>query len=223
MPTAIVTGATRGLGRALAFDLARQGVTVYGTGLNHDRLDALEVGDLPFHPVRADVSSEASNAALAERVRGTGLDILVHNAGVLGSRVPLAHTRKDEFERVLAVNTTGVFDLTAKVAHLLNPGARLIFVSSGVGNQARANWGAYCVSKNALEAIAGIYAKELHDARVYVVDPGGMRTEMRAAAYPDEDPMTLVTPEQNLGVFRWLLAPDCMAPSGSRHLAKDHR
>lgn len=214
MKTALVTGATRGLGRALALDLAARGYRVFGTGLHPDR-----VADLGQHvdAIRSDITSAEANAALAELVGP--VDLVVHNAGVLGPRVSLDRYPRSEFERVMSANATGPFDLTARLQ--LNPGAVLIFLSSGVGNQTRADWGAYCVSKHALEAIAGIYAKELTDQRVYVVDPGGMRTEMRAAAYPDEDPMTLVTPEDNLAVFHHLL--QTRPPTDTRYKAKDFR
>lgn len=227
MPTALVTGATRGLGRALSFELARRGHTVLGTALNSARLEALarDAGQLPIRPIRADVTSDADNADLAKRVASSGLDVLIHNAGVLGPRVELADYPRADFEEVLRVNTTGPFALTAALSGHLNPGAKVIFVSSGVGNQTRPRWGAYCVSKWGLESVAGIYAHELRErgVQVFVVDPGAMRTEMRAAAYPDEDPMTLVTPEQNLAVFRWLLDEATLEQSGGRYIAKEFR
>ena len=210
---ALVTGATRGLGRALAHDLVARGWTVTGTGMNPERVAAID----GFTAVRSDIGSPQANAALAEQVGP--LDLLVHNAGILGSRVPLDAYDVDEFARVMNANANGPFDLTARAT--LNPGAVVIFLSSGVGNETRSNWGAYCVSKHALEAVAGIYAKELIDQKVYVVDPGSMRTKMRAAAYPQEDPMTLVTPEENLNVFRYLL--DERPATGGRYKAKDFR
>lgn len=216
MKTALVTGATRGLGRALALDLVSRGYRVFGTGLNPQRLADLDT-HAGIDAVRSDIGSSEANAALAERVGP--VDLVVHNAGILGPRTRLDAYPRGEFDRVMTANATGPFDLTARLT--LRPGATLIFLSSGVGNQTRAEWGAYCVSKHALEAIAGIYAKELTAQRVYVVDPGGMRTEMRASAYPDEDPMTLVTPEQNLGVFRHLL--DAQPPTGGRFVARDYR
>ena len=227
MTTALVTGATRGLGRALALDLARSGMAVDGTATDNDRLVALasETGDLSLEAVRSDITLPADNAAVAERFAETGLDVLIHNAGVLGPRVRLEDYPRATFERVMAVNTTGPFDLTARLAPHLNEGATVIFLSSGVGVVGRAEWGAYCVSKWGVEGLARIWAEELRARaiKVFIVDPGAMRTEMRAAAYPQEDPLTLVTPEENLAIFRWLLAEGRLEDSGGRWKAKDFR
>lgn len=224
MTTALVTGATRGLGRALALDLARSGVNVLGTGTSPETLDSLaaDAVGLPLTAVHSDISVPADNEALAARLAQTGLDLLIHNAGLLGPRVGLADYPLADFERVMAVNTTGPFDLTARLSQHLNAGATVIFLSSGVGVVGRANWGAYCVSKWAVEGLARIWAEELRGRgiKVFLVDPGGMRTEMRAAAYPEEDPRTLVRPEDNLAVFRWLITQATLAETGGRWQAK---
>ena len=141
MTTALVTGATRGLGRALAFDLARSGMTVLGTALDPNRLSALarDAGDLPIEALRSDITEPADNTALAGRLAETGLGVLIHNAGILGPRVGLEDYPLSTFQQVLNVNTTGPFDLTARVAPHLRPGATVIFLSSGVGVVGRAN------------------------------------------------------------------------------------
>ncbi len=227
MTTALVTGATRGLGRALALDLARSGLEVVGTATDTDRLAALasEARDLSLEAVRSDITQPSDNAAVAARFSESGLDVLIHNAGVLGPRVRLEDYPLETFQQVMAVNTTGPFDLTARLSPSLNEGATLIFLSSGVGVVGRAEWGAYCVSKWGVEGLARIWAAELRDRaiKVFLVDPGAMRTEMRAAAYPQEDPLTLVTPEDNLAVFRWLLTEGSLADTGGRWKAKDFR
>ena len=107
---------------------------------------------------------------------------------------------------MLAINLTAPFQLTKGLAPHLKPGSSVQLLSSGVGVVGRPKWGAYNVSKFGVEALGQILAAELGErgVRVNVIDPGGMRTEMRAAAYPDEDPMTLVVPEDNTGVFLWL-------------------
>ncbi len=228
MTTALVTGATRGLGRALAFDLARSGMTVLGTALDPNRLSALarDAGDLPIEALRSDITEPADNTALAGRLAETGLDVLIHNAGILGPRVGLEDYPLSTFQQVLNVNTTGPFDLTARVAPHLRPGATVIFLSSGVGVVGRAKWGAYCVSKWGVEGLARIWAEELRDRqiKVFLVDPGAMRTQMRtqmrAAAYPEEDPQTLVRPEDNLAVFRWLIRQAPLSQTGERWKAK---
>lgn len=227
MTTALVTGATRGLGRALAFDLAKSGVTVIGTATQADALATLaaDAGDLPLTAVRSDITVPGDNEAVAVRFTETGLDLLIHSAGVLGPRVGLDQYPLEAFERVMAVNTTGPFDLTAKLSPHLNDGATVIFLSSGVGVVGRADWGAYCVSKWGVEGLARIWAAELRDRgiKVFIVDPGAMRTGMRAAAYPEEDPLTLITPEENLAVFQWLWTDATLADSGGRWKAKDFR
>jgi len=224
MPTAIVTGPTRGLGRALALELAQDGYHVLGTGVNPDRVSTLaeHARSLPLDALRSDTTDPEANAALAARVAATGVDVLVLNAGVLGPRSLLEETPLEDFERVLQVNTTGPFDLTARLVPHLRPGAAVIFVSSGVGVVGRARWSAYCVSKWGVEALGRIYAEELRDrgVRVFVVDPGGMRTEMRAAAYPEEDPGSLIRPEDNLAVFRWLIQHAPLSATGQRYRAQ---
>ncbi len=227
MTTALITGATRGLGRALALDLARSGVHVIGTGTSEGGVAALQAaaGDLPLAAVQADLTDPADNAALAARLAETGVDVVVQNAGVLGPRVRLADYPLADFERVMAVNVTGAFDLARQLDPRLNDGATVIWLSSGVGVVGRAAWGAYCVSKWAVEGLARTQADELRDrgVKVFIVDPGSMRTEMRAAAYPQEDPMTLVTPEENLGLFRWLIDQGTLEETGRRWKARDFR
>ena len=219
---ALITGGTRGLGRALTLDLARRGFVVYATGRTRETLDALgrDADGLDVRPVLADVSDSGANAALAERIRVEhgGLDVLVHNASLLGPRVPLADYPADLFRHVLNVNVFGPFDLTQRVRPMLRPNAAVLFLTSGVGVVGKAGWGAYSVSKFAVEGLAQIQAEELRDAgvRVFTVDPGSMRTDMRAAAYPDEDPSRLRRPEDNTAPFLWALLEAGPEHSGSR-------
>ncbi|MCO4771998.1 MAG: SDR family NAD(P)-dependent oxidoreductase [Deltaproteobacteria bacterium] len=206
---ALVTGGTRGLGRALVFDLARKGFVVYATGRTPDALAALaaDAGDLAIHPVQANIANPEHNAALVARIAEEqgGLDVLVHNASLLGPRTPLAQISTDTFRRVLEVNVLGIHDLTHRVGALLRPGAGVLLVTSGVGVVGKAGWGAYSVSKFGVEALGQILAEELTQQRVFVVDPGSMQTAMRAEAYPAEDPTALRRPQDNTAPFLWLL------------------
>ena len=133
---ALITGGTRGLGRALTLDLARRGFIVYATGRTPETLDALAsdatAEQLDVRPVLADVSDPDANSALAERIRVQhgGLDVLVHNASLLGPRVTLAEYPTEAFRDVLAVNVFGPFDLTRLLTPLLRPNAGVLFVTS---------------------------------------------------------------------------------------------
>jgi NAD(P)-dependent dehydrogenase (short-subunit alcohol dehydrogenase family) len=188
--TAVITGGTRGLGRALALAFAREGYRVYATGRREETLQAL--------------SGEARGA-------------------LLGPRIELARYPLETFDQVMAANVRGPFDLTRQILPLLADDAAIEFVSSGVSEGPRVRWGAYNVSKIALDGLAGIWALELKErgVRVFLIDPGPMRTEMRATAYPDEDPGTLEPPEQRTGVFLWLARQADLSLSGRRFQAQE--
>lgn len=225
MPTILITGGTRGLGRALVVAFARRGYRVYTTARGVEGLAALAdhaaAEPLDVVTLRADVSRVEDNAAVASRIVADGhkLDVVIHNAGLLGPRVPLASYPSGEFSDVMAANVFAPFDLTRQLLPMLAPNCALIFVSSGVSLGPREGWGAYNVSKIALDGLAGIWARELRGdgVRVFIVDPGGMRTDMRAAAYPSEDPMTLPTPEENAEAYIRLAEEGLMSETGRRY------
>lgn len=199
---ALVTGASRGLGRAIAIALACRGAHVTLTATCFDPLDVVlqEIqalggqGDI----VVADLLVRSDRHRLAEAVAMT--DILINNAGSLGGRDPLVETSLATFERTLELNATAPFDLI----RLLVPGmigrgrGTIINLSSSVGKLGRGGWGAYSASKAALEGLSESLSDELQGSGVQcvVVNPGGTRTDMRREAKPDEDPMTLPSPEQ---------------------------
>jgi NAD(P)-dependent dehydrogenase (short-subunit alcohol dehydrogenase family) len=216
----LITGASSGLGRALAIECARLGASVILCGRNGAKLervyDEIESLGAPT-PALALLDLAAATAveydALA-RVIGDEfgkLDGLVHAAGILGDRTPLEQYDVPTWCKVLHVNLTAPFILTQVLLPQLrrSADASVIFVSSGVVKQSRPFWGAYAVSKNGLESVRSMLAEELQgeeNIRINSVNPGRMRTAMRAAAYPAEDPNTLPTPESVSGAFLYLLS-----------------
>jgi hypothetical protein len=149
------------------------------------------------------------------------------NASVLGPRVPLRNYPLADWRQVIDVNVTGVLVPTQAVLSVMREagGGSIISVSSGVGDRPRPNWGAYAVSKWAVEAFTYNLALEEADAgiRANVVDPGAMRTRMRRAAYPDEDPDTLPQPDAVTGVFLWLASGAADRVTGQRFRAQEWR
>ncbi|WP_273886768.1 SDR family NAD(P)-dependent oxidoreductase [Rubrobacter naiadicus] len=225
---AIVTGASRGLGRALALAFAREGASLVLNSRGEEglRTVAEEAGRFGtgVESVAADVSTAEGARRLVDAAIGRfgRIDVLVNNAGILGPRVRIEDYPEEEWRRVLDVNLTGPFLLCKAAIPHLSEGASIINVVSGVSIEGRPEWGAYSVSKFGLEGLTQILAGELADrgVRVNSVDPGGMRTEMRAAAYPEEDPMTLITPEENTAVFLYLASEESAGTTGRRFKAQ---
>jgi NAD(P)-dependent dehydrogenase (short-subunit alcohol dehydrogenase family) len=224
--TILVTGATSGLGRALSLALARHGATVILSGRSQARLERVydEIVTLGG-PQPAIVPLDLATArapdydGLADAIgrEFTALDGLVHAAALLGERTPLEQYDVPTWCRVMHVNLTAPLILTQVMLPLLrkSAGASVLFVSSGVAHDPGPYWGAYAVSKAGLEAVRTLFAKELGTisaVRVNSVNPGRLRTPMRAAAYPAEDPNTLPAPESVCDAFLYLLGED------SRHL-----
>ena len=216
----LVTGASSGLGRALAIECARAGATVILSGRNGAKLerayDEIESLGAP-QPAIAMLDLEKATAidydALADTIGAEfgKLDGLVHSAALLGDRTPLEQYDVPTWCKVLHVNLTAPFILTqVLLPHLRkSPDASIIFVSSAVVHDSRPFWGAYAVAKTGLESVRSMLSQELEvepNIRVNSVNPGRMRTRMRAAAYPAEDPNTLPTPESVTGPFLYLLS-----------------
>lgn len=227
---AMISGGSQGLGAALARRYAEEGaaVSICARGEEELREVAREVRDGGGRclAVPADVSAAADvegwlDATLGEFGR---VDVLVNNASLLGPRVPIREYPEDAWRQVLEVNLTGAFLCArAAVPALAEAGGSMIHVSSGVGDHGRPGWGAYCVSKNGLEALSEMMAGELEEdgIRVNAVDPGAMRTDMRAAAYPSEDPTTLPTPYEVTDVFVYLASDRASGVSGQRFRAQE--
>ena len=218
--TILITGAGSGLGRALALHCARAGACVILSGRNGTKLDRvydeIEALGAPQPAIAAlDLASATAvdYDALA-RIIGDEfgqLDGLVHAAGLLGDRTPLEQYDVPTWCKVLHVNLTAPFILTQiLLPHLRkSKDASVIFVSSGVVKKSRPFWGAYAVSKTGLESVRSMLAEELEgeaNIRVNSVNPGRMRTAMRAAAYPAEDPNTVPTADSVCGPFLYLLS-----------------
>ena len=226
----MVTGASQGLGRALTLAFAREGANLVINSRNADSLDpvAEEVeaaGAAEVLAVPGDVSRTTHVEILVDAAveRFGRIDVLVNNAGLLGPRVPIAEYPEDEWRKVLEANLTGPFLLAKAVVPHMPEGGSIVNVTSGVSIEGRPRWGAYSVSKFGVEGLTQILAAELEERgiRVNSVDPGGMRTEMRAAAYPDEDPMTKITPEENTDVFLYLASDDSRGVTGARFKAQE--
>jgi NAD(P)-dependent dehydrogenase (short-subunit alcohol dehydrogenase family) len=209
---ALVTGASRGIGRATALAFARAGAHVVALARTQGALEELDDeiralrpdAESPATLVPLDLRDFAALDRLGEALyrRWGRLDALVGNAGVLGVLSPLHHVNPKDWDEVLAVNVTANWRLLRSLDPLLRRSAagRVAFVTSAATSRpaARAYWGPYAMSKAALDAIARTYAAETlntSNVRVMLVDPGPLHTLMRAKAMPGEDPMTLRTPE----------------------------
>ncbi len=204
---ALVTGASRGIGKAVARLFAQQGAelilvarTTGGLEELDDEIRTLTGRTSLLVPLDLREFEAIDRLGYALYERYGRLDVLVGNAGDLGTLAPVGHIEPAEWQRVIDINLTANWRLLRSLDPLLrqSEAGRAIFVSSSVGSQARPFWGTYSVSKAALEMLVRIYAEEIKQTRIRanIIDPGRTRTGMRASAYPGEDPMTLPTPEQ---------------------------
>lgn len=198
---ALVTGASRGLGRAVAGAFLVEGATVIGTARHPD--PAGPGWPAGVHPVALDLADPARVDAAAQAALAVhgGLDVVVNNAGLLGIRAPLAGYPPDLWDELMAVNVTGTLRLTQRLLPGLADGGAIINVTSGAAG--RAGWGGYSITKLALNAITTMLREELAPRRIrcVAINPGPARTEMRAAAYPEEDPATVPAPEELVEPF----------------------
>ena len=214
----LITGASRGLGLALARQLARDGWTLLIDARGADALEAAraELGaQTRVVAIAGDVSDAAHRAALADAARTLGgLDALVNNASILGPspQPPLIEYPLATLEAVYRVNVIAPLALTQALRETLKPGARILNITSDAGVEAYPGWGGYGSSKAALEQLSHILAAENEGWRVYWVDPGDMRTEMHQAAYPGEDISDRPRPETSVPGLLALLTGD--QPSG---------
>jgi NAD(P)-dependent dehydrogenase (short-subunit alcohol dehydrogenase family) len=214
---ALVTGASRGIGRAIALAMAREGAHVVAVARTVGALEELD----------DDIKSAGSSASLVPMdlrkpdgidqlggvvfERWKRLDILVGNAGVLGRLSPLGHIEPKTWDEVMAVNVTANWRLIRSFDPLLrqSEAGRAVFVTSGAARVIHAYWGPYAISKAALEALAKTYAAETVTTaiKVSLLNPGPIRTRMRAQAMPGEDPDSLPPPDAVADVFLPLVLP----------------
>jgi NAD(P)-dependent dehydrogenase (short-subunit alcohol dehydrogenase family) len=216
----LITGATRGIGRALALALAQGGAHVVATGRTQGALeeldDAVRAAGSTATLVPLDVRDFPGIYRLAKALdeRHGRLDILVGNAAIGGQRSPLDHVDPAGWDEILAVNVTSNWHLIRAMDILLRRSAagRAVFMTSGAATNTRAYGGPYSVSKAALNALARTYAAETDSTpvRVNLFNPGPTRTRMRAQVMPGEDPMTLPTPEQVAETIVPLCLSSCM-------------
>jgi NAD(P)-dependent dehydrogenase (short-subunit alcohol dehydrogenase family) len=223
-PTAIITGASRGLGLALAHALARRKWRLLIDARHEGHLMAARDALSAFTQVSAipgDIADPAHRAELASAAaRLGGVDALVNNAGILGpSPLPaLLDLPLDKMETILRVNTVAQLGMIQALRRQLKPGARILNITSDAAVSPYPGWGGYAASKAALEQLSAILAEEVPNWRVYTVDPGDMRTEMHQAAFPGEDISDRPLPEESIPGLLALLEGDL--PSG-RYVARE--
>ena len=204
---ALVTGAARGIGRACALALAKAGAHVIAVARTTGGLEELDdeiraATGQPATLVPMDISQVEGldQLGLAIHERHGRLDILVHAAAILGAITPVSHIEPALFDKVMATNLTATFRLIRTTERLLraSDAGRALFITTGRVQRPKAFWGAYGVSKAAMEHLVQTWADELENTtvRAALVDPGVMRTKMRAEAMPGEDPMDLPHPSE---------------------------
>jgi NAD(P)-dependent dehydrogenase (short-subunit alcohol dehydrogenase family) len=223
-----VTGAGEGIGQAVALAAATHGAEVILIGRTvrklealHARIAALNLPEASIAPLDLETAIAKDYDQLAEALMGryARLDGLVHNAAILGSLAPIENYDVPTWCRVLHVNLTATFVLTQVLMPALRASAdaSIIFTGSGVGRRPRAYWGAYAVSKSAIEGLTGVLADEADcqgGLRVNSLNPGAVRTRMRRQAFPAEDLSQLRLPEQVVQPYLWLLGPNSHGVNG---------
>ena len=217
---ALITGASRGIGAALALELAQAGAHVVAVARTVGGLEELDDkikaagGTATLVPLDVKDSEGIARLALAINERYQRLDVLVGNAGILGPLSPLAHVEPKDWDNLIAVNITANWQLIRCMDALLrrSQAGRAVFLTSGVAHMGRAYWGPYAASKAALEVLVRTYAAECATTavRANLFAPGPTRTRMYASAFPGIDPETLPTPEKVAKAIVPLCLPACL-------------
>ncbi len=226
----VVTGAGDGIGRVAARTFAQHGASVVLVGRTRSKLESIndeikQFGSTSPLIVPVDLArfDDSSSTDLQNGIRDVfgHLDGLLHNASILGPKVPIENYPYQDWQQVFQVNVHAQFLVTQSLLPLLRQSddASVILTSSGVGRKGRAFWGAYSASKFATESLMEVLADELSsekNIRVNSLNPGGTRTTMRARAYPEEDPATLPTPEEHMPLYLYLMGPDSRGTTGQK-------
>lgn len=224
----LITGASAGIGRAAAIAYAAHGATVVLLGRRlpeleqvYDEIVAQGYATPAIMTLDLSMAGGHECQQVAEAIETSlgRLDGVLHNAAVLGDITPLEMYDPDTWDFVMKVNLRAPFVLTQALLPLLKQSedASIIMTSSSVGRRARAFWGAYAISKCGIEGMVQMLADELANTsqiRVNAINPGATRTNMRASAYPGEDPMTVKTPEQTLPLYLYLMGPESKGITG---------
>ncbi|WP_250462709.1 YciK family oxidoreductase [Microbulbifer sp. GX H0434] len=230
----LVTGAGDGIGRTAARTFAAHGATVILLGRTTPKLEAVydeieraggpQPAIFPMDLQQARIENFEHFAEAVDQEFGR-LDGLLHNAGLLGQRTPIANYHFGTWEQVMQVNVNAAFGLTKTLLPLLEnaQSGSVVFTGSSVGLKGRAYWGAYAVSKFATEGLMQVLADELDgvsNVRANSINPGATRTNMRATAYPAEDPQTVTTPEDIMPTYLYLMGDDSKGVSGKQFNAQ---
>lgn len=214
----LVTGASRGIGRAIALKLASEGAHVIATARTVGGLEELDDeisaagGSATLVPLDIKDFEGIDRLGTPIAERWGKLDIMIGNAGILGTLTPLQHLKPDTFDDLMAINVTANYRLIRSLEPLLkaSDAGRSVFVTSGAAHKARAYWGGYATSKAALEMLVRTWAAELEttNATANLLNPGPIATRMRRQAMPGEDQASLPTPAQVADAMISLCSPD---------------
>jgi len=227
---ALITGGSKGIGKGIAEAYLKQGAQIIICGRGEESLKSAHeeltpYGDISF--ITADIADKGDVNRLASEIQKKwgNLDILVNNASILGIKAKIIDYPEDLWEKVIHINLNAQFFVTKALLPLLikSDNSSIINLSSTVGRVGRKGWGAYSASKFGVEALTQILAQEMepHNVRVNSVNPGGTSTDMRAGAYPDEDPNTLPTPLDISLVFIYLASDESIGVSGKEFDARE--
>ena len=233
--TILITGASDGIGKCCALSFANHGANLILLGRStkklekiYDSIHTFNPDGVTIHPLDFSAASISDYTQVAKSIEDQydRLDGLIHSAGMLGARCPIEHYPVDTWEQTFRVNTSSIFLLTKFLLPSLrrSDDARILFTSSSVGRKGRGNWGAYAVSKFAAEGLMQVLAKEVEktsNIKVNSLNPGGIRTNIRKAAYPAENSESVPLPEILMPLYLYLFSKDSKGIHGEALEFKD--